>query len=277
MWPVSSIVADLNHPGLGPEPRPSEIGPLHSSYTWLKDHLRGSSSRPWAPGVAPFSLIPVEPTAVDEPDTPSGIEESPSDLDLFRGLRAGDPAVLRTLLGRYRGPLMGFAHRILGGGGDPQDVVQEAFIRLWTHRESWRSSGSIRAILFAITRNAALDELRKMRKKPQALVNHLGTLSDPNPDPLETTLESEMREAVAEAVSRLSPRRREVFRLVREDGLAYREVSEVLGISPQTVANLMSLALSDLRKALTSVLGGAHPEQNSTPAVPKSRRALGSD
>ena len=80
-----------------------------------------------------------------------------------------------------------------------------------------------------------------------------------------------------EAVARLTPRRQEIFRLVRENGLSYREVAEVLDLSPQTVANLMSLALADLRAALGPILRSG--EEAPFPSLPphSPRRASGSD
>ncbi|MGW8268801.1 MAG: sigma factor-like helix-turn-helix DNA-binding protein, partial [Longimicrobiales bacterium] len=48
--------------------------------------------------------------------------------------------------------------------------------------------------------------------------------------------------------------RREVFRLARSEGLSYREITEVMGVSPQTVANQMSRALTELHEALDPVI-----------------------
>ena len=65
------------------------------------------------------------------------------------------------------------------------------------------------------------------------------------------TLElSELERAAAAAVASLPERRGEVFRLAREQALSYAEIADVMGLSVQTVANHMSLALSDLRAAL---------------------------
>ncbi len=167
------------------------------------------------------------------------------------GLRAGDPAVLRELLRIHSVPLQRFAARMLGGVGDPQDVVQEAFIRLWTRRERWDPAGSVRALLFTLTRNAAVDELRRRRRSRSWEVEGID-LPEPYcpPSPLDDTWSSELFSLAQAAVSRLPRRRQEVFRLVREGGLTYREVARVLDLSVQTVANHMSLALADLREAL---------------------------
>ena len=70
------------------------------------------------------------------------------------------------------------------------------------------------------------------------------------PLPSQELAADELAAAAREAVAALPPKRQSVFRLVREEGLSYAEVAEVMHLSPQTVANHMSLAISDLRKAL---------------------------
>jgi RNA polymerase sigma-70 factor (ECF subfamily) len=151
----------------------------------------------------------------------------------------------------HSGPLERFAVRLLGGGGDAQDAVQEAFIRLWSCRERWDVEGSVRGLLFTLTRNAALDELRRRRRASLAGRGSAElTEPRPSPTPFEEAWSGELHRMAQEAVSRLPARRQEVFRLVREGGLTYPEVARLLGLSVQTVANHMGLALRDLREAL---------------------------
>jgi RNA polymerase sigma-70 factor (family 1) len=176
----------------------------------------------------------------------------PSDRDIIERVRSGDAAVIGRLQDAYWGPLVQFADRLLDGMGDPQDVVQEAFIRLWARREHWGSDGSVRALLYAVTRNAALDERRRRTRRERA-----DAVADPPPHRAPPSTEAaaeELRRAAVRAVAQLPPKRREVFRLAREEGLTYAEIASVLGVSPQTVANHMSLALADLRHALADFL-----------------------
>jgi RNA polymerase sigma-70 factor (ECF subfamily) len=84
-----------------------------------------------------------------------------SDRELIVGIRSGDPQALQRLIATYWEALVQYAGRVLGGAGDPQDVVQEAFIRLWSQRERWTDKGSVRSLLYTVTRNAALDERRR--------------------------------------------------------------------------------------------------------------------
>jgi len=183
----------------------------------------------------------------------------PPDGQLLAGIRSGDPVTLARLQAAYWNQLVRFASRITEAGADPQDVVQEAFIRLWTYRERWDARGSVRALLFTVTRNAALDELRRRQRAVRA-----AQAADPPrapPAPSEDAVARELRDAAAAAVAGLPAQRREVFRLAREEGLTYAEIAAVLGLSPQTVANHMSLALADLRRALEPFL----PERGPPP------------
>lgn len=179
----------------------------------------------------------------------------PPDSELIAGIRAGDSDTLRHLQAAYWSRLVQFADRILGGVADPQDVVQEAFIRLWSRRDRWQVEGSVRSLLYTVTRNAALDERRRHVRRER-----VSQAADPPvaaTEPSEDAAVAELRKAAAAAVSALPPKRQEVFRLSREEGLTYSEIAAVMGVSPQTVANQMSLALADLRRALAPHLGEA--------------------
>ena len=212
-----------------------------------------------------------------EPSHQTRDQAPPDDNELLGRLRVGDPTALREVLKRSLPALRLYAERILGGSGDPEEAVQEAFIRLWTHRERWRGEASIRSLLYSITRNAALDEIRRRKREVPFSEEPLLSPRCECPSPLVRLEEEELRRAAEEAISRLPPRRQEIFRLVREGGLTYREVAEVLDLSPQTVANLMSLALKDLRASLGPILG-ASPSPSSLGAFTgESRHASGSD
>jgi len=170
------------------------------------------------------------------------------DAALTRGLRSDDPDALRQLMDAYWAPLVGFAQRILAGAGDPEDMVQTSFVRLWSRRQELGEAGSLRSLLYTISRNACLDELRKRNRREKA---QEGALPPPSPKtPYEDIQGAELQRLAASAVAHLPERRREVFRLAREEGLSYQEIAEVMGLSPQTVANHMSLAMADLRTAL---------------------------
>jgi RNA polymerase sigma-70 factor (ECF subfamily) len=180
--------------------------------------------------------------------------DSPRDRELLHlpgfleSLRSGDSDALDRLMDGLWAPLVRFAGRILPDGSDPQDIVQDAFVRLWARRATLREDGSLRALLYTTVRNACLDEIRTNRRRQRLRSGGWGP--SPAPGPYEDTQGAELQRLAAAAVAKLPEKRREVFRLVREEGLSYREAAEVLVLSEQTVANHMSLALADLRTAL---------------------------
>ena len=214
---------------------------------------------------------------MDRSNSKQAEDTNPSDGDLMAGLLAGDPAVLRILLSRYLPSLRRYAERLVGPGPESEEAVQEAFIRLWEKRDRWREDGSVRALLFTLTRNAAVDHLRRRRRETPLADHHVRFLPSPSPSPLDNTEERELRSLAEAAVRNLPPRRQEVFRLIRESGLSYREVSETLGISAQTVANLMSLALTDLRTSLKPILEGQPEATVNSPDQGRRDEASGSD
>jgi len=172
----------------------------------------------------------------------------PPDREIVERLRSGDTRALERLVELYWEPLARYAEGILERGEGGDDVAQEVFVRLWSRRGSLGQEGSLRAFLYSMARNAAIDERRRERRHAAR-----AALADPPaacPSPLDGAEESELAERAAAAVAALPPRRREVFRLVREGGMSYADVAAVMDISPQTVANHMSLALASLRDAL---------------------------
>jgi RNA polymerase sigma-70 factor (family 1) len=174
------------------------------------------------------------------------------DRALVERIRSGDAAAYEHLLREHWAPLVRFARRMLPGADDPQDVVQDVFVRLWRRREALKTDGSVRALLFTMTRNAALDEIRRQGRRDRAAAAQDPRRSTPLPS--QDLAADELAAAAREAVAALPPKRQSVFRLVREEGLSYAEVAEVMNVSPQTVANQMSLAMADLRKALRNHL-----------------------
>jgi RNA polymerase sigma factor (sigma-70 family) len=193
-----------------------------------------------------------------------------SDEEIVRGLHAGDPSTLDQLVGAYRRPLVRYADGILAGDGSAEDVVQETFLRVWTRRQDLKPTGSMRAFLYTLTRNAAIDERRRSARRAH---NAFGC-ADPAgpPSPLEHAAASELATTIANAVSRLPPRRRKIFMLVRVDGLTYREVADGLGLAPQTVANQMSAAMATLRDALGQHCAASSWRTRSQPPVTHARR-----
>jgi RNA polymerase sigma-70 factor (ECF subfamily) len=174
---------------------------------------------------------------------------------LAERLAAGDEAVLNEILQLYWKPIVRYVAAYVNCIDTAQDIAQESFARLWRQRRQWLPGRSVRPFLFRVAHNLACNERRSARVRSQWVTSEMACQGAASPSASQVYEAESLDGALARAVAALPERRRHVFVLARFDGLSYREIGEVLGISTQTVANQMSAALADLRRVLAPYLG----------------------
>jgi len=177
---------------------------------------------------------------------------------LMERIQSGDPGALDEALAEFWEPLVRYARSFLGSSDAAEDAAQEAFVRLWRHREEWSATESLRAYLYRILRNHLMNERRAQRIRARWRDRALRRPPHGPTTPIELAEHGELADAVRAALEDLPPRRREVFTLARFHGLTYGEIAEALDVSPQTVANQMSAALRTLRERLSPFLATAN-------------------
>lgn len=181
------------------------------------------------------------------------------DQELMRRLRVDDTGALDELMTLYWEDLVRYSWSIVDSVDDAEDFAQQAFFQLWRRRRELEHRGAgIRSYLLRIVRNLSLNE-RRHRSVIEKVGPRLRETAPCPPTPAEAIEEEELRAAVQAALDALPPRRREVYTLIRFHGLSYREAAEVMGISPQTVANQLSTALAELRRSLRDYLTADDP------------------
>jgi RNA polymerase sigma-70 factor (ECF subfamily) len=206
--------------------------------TIIRLHVRDSTA---SPGEAP--AVPMVPSR----GFPAGDED-----DLAMRLSEGDPEALEQLIRRFWEPLASYAYRLVGDRDAAMDIAQETCVRVWENRHR-KPPRSLRAYLFRITRNQALDQ-RKTSQRRGRLIRLRNVYGSQSATPEELLERERVAEQVELAIAALPERRREVFVLAYLKGLSYREVGEVMGTSPKTVQNQMSAALSQLREVLLPLI-----------------------
>ncbi len=184
---------------------------------------------------------------------------------LVERVRAGDPLAFEVLFRRYHSELRRIAEWVLGSDIGAEDVVQDVFLAVWALRDRWQPA-SVRPYLRRAARNMALrHSSRAARRQHEPLADagldqpvgrQLGmTIADPSPSLLEELDAAALETAVARVAETLPPRRREVYRLSRGEGLTTREIAERLHISPKTVELHLTRALAALRSAVAKWRG----------------------
>jgi len=190
------------------------------------------------------------PSPAPEAAPPASAPPDADDVALVGRLALDDAQALGQLLERYWGPMVAFAMEKVRSQDAAEDLVQEAFVRVWERRRQLRPQASPRAYLYRVLRNLIIDEYRRRRLRDRfAQLVGRSEVSDA-PSAVATLEADELAGAAGRAIAALPERRRDVFVLAHLHGLSYKEVAETLGITPRTVANHMSLALAQLREAL---------------------------
>jgi RNA polymerase sigma-70 factor (ECF subfamily) len=176
----------------------------------------------------------------------------PSDAALVAALRGGDDTAFDQIHERYARELLGYARQVLGGAHhDAEEVVQDAFMRaLASLRKSDRPM-ALRAWLYTIVRNRALDELRKPhRRRLEDELEQL-KLADPRPasDPFQSLLRRDALDGIVAAINELPERQRTALVLRELDDRSHDEVAGTLGISRGASKTLLHRAKANLALA----------------------------
>ena len=183
-----------------------------------------------------------------------------SDDDLIRAFKTGDGSAMEALFGRYRRAVFGWLLRMSQDEGEAEDLHQEVWLKVIRGIDGY-SSGSFRAWLWRVVRNAAADRARKhvaepILDTPVEEGTDAAAFVDQVPDDkvvsaLTRLEEAERRMAVREAVDGLSRRLKEVVLLRLNGELKFQEIADILGLPIGTVLGRMNLALAKLRQALS--------------------------
>jgi RNA polymerase sigma-70 factor (ECF subfamily) len=182
-----------------------------------------------------------------------GPTEGRADPDLAAALAAGNHDALAELYDRYAGLAYGVALRVLGDPGRAEDVVQEAFLKVWNNAGGFDAQqGSLRAWLLTAVRNRSIDYLRgrgARERQEQALQPDMGE-GVPRSDPWREVSLSLERSAVREALASLPAEQRQAVELAYFGGYSHREIAEMTRVPLTTVKGRIRLALEKLSSYL---------------------------
>ena len=138
------------------------------------------------------------------------------------------------------------ARYLLRDNAEAEDVVQEAFIRLWEHRESM-SDARVKPWLLRVTRNLCLDRLRQRR--PQVDLED-AALESANPDPSQGLQQLRLADRLGLAIAGLKEPQRSLVILRDLQQRSYEELAEVTGLSLPQVKTYLHRARQRLRDQL---------------------------
>jgi RNA polymerase sigma-70 factor (ECF subfamily) len=193
------------------------------------------------------------------------LDAANDEAGLIRAAQRGDQDAFERLVREYDRSVLRLAVNLLHSPDEARDVYQEAFLKVYRNLGSFRFDCSFHTWLYRIVTNVCLDHLRRRQARPedQAPEMHPAHYEEgitdfferqkeqrPSSDPERHLIGQEIKQRLACAMERLSPRERIVFEMKHYQGLKLRAIGDALGTSEETVKNSLFRATRKLRSQL---------------------------
>jgi RNA polymerase sigma-70 factor (family 1) len=136
-----------------------------------------------------------------------------------------------------------------------EEIVSDVFIKLWQIRNRLHEVANLKVYLYAIARNLSLNYINRHYKSPSISLDDIEpeTMIEVG-DPEELCISADTVEAIRAVIRQLPPQCRVIFQLVKEEGMKYKEVADVLHISPLTARNQVAIATKKILELLPAYL-----------------------
>jgi RNA polymerase sigma-70 factor (ECF subfamily) len=172
-----------------------------------------------------------------------------TDAMLLSAIRSGDEQAMSELYGRYSGFVYAVALRVLGDTGAAEDILQDVFMKLWRNPEGFdENRGSLAGWLSVITRNRAIDALRKRR--PESDLDDVVVSIEP--DMVRGADWGRTLEKIRATLSGMPTVQRSALELAFFEGFTHSEIAEKTGEPLGTIKTRIRAGLTILRKVLTT-------------------------
>ena len=178
--------------------------------------------------------------------------------DLQKRLAENDEVALKDLYNAFADKFFHFAYAIVHSKETAEEIIEDVFIKVWQKRSHIATIENLVFYLFVTTKNISCNYLRKYNRKKNICLDEL---SLPyyyiNVSPEDLLITSETLQGINKAINELPPQCRIIFKLVKEDGLKYKDVAALLNLNIKTVENQMGIALKKLHASIEMLLPAA--------------------
>ncbi len=167
-------------------------------------------------------------------------------------IRCGEEKALADLYAHFHKRLLDFAKALLHSIEIAEEVVEDVFVKLWGRRDKINEIENLTIYLYVSVKNKALNTLSQKAKEliSEPFDYFDIEVKDNSANPHDLLITSEMMQRMQQAIEALPPRCKMIFKLVREDGLKYKEIAQILNISINTIDAQMAIAVKRICTAL---------------------------
>jgi RNA polymerase sigma-70 factor (family 1) len=172
------------------------------------------------------------------------------DSKCIQQLIAGDESAFTIVYELYAEKVYRLAFRFLKDREQSEEIVQEAFIKLWLNKEKLSADGNLWLYLFVITKRLSINALRQICKSTDLMEKLLHEIKEQHNTTEEDVFLRELEQYADKVIATLPRQQKLVYMLSRNKGLSHKEIAEQLHISPNTVKNHIVEALKTLKAQL---------------------------
>ncbi len=184
----------------------------------------------------------------------------PTDLNLLQRIAARDTGALAELYDRHSRLLFGLLLRIVRDRGEAEDVLQEAFVRVWSQAGKYDARmGRPLPWMVRVARNCAIDRLRVRKVRAAvdapsgpAIVEFAAATGIQNPE--EAVIDAERRGVVTGALSGLPPEQRQLIEAAFFEGYTHSELAQRFELPLGTVKTRIRAGLIAMRQQMEHVV-----------------------
>ena len=192
-----------------------------------------------------------------EPETPHNPDWD-EDHQLVRAVLDGDSTAYRGLVERYQGRIYSVCYGMVRNREDARDLAQEAFVKAFKNLSRFRFGASFYTWLCRIAMNVSIDHLRRMKVRRAGVFDEgiasrndgVISLQHHRNDPGRDLERKRLHAAIFAAMDELPEEQKQVIVLREVEGMAYKEIAEVMDIPEGTVMSRLYYARKKLQKAL---------------------------
>ena len=170
-----------------------------------------------------------------------------------------DEKAYRELFFFFYKPLTQFAFSFAKSREMAEEIVSDVFINIWKGRKNMEEIDNLKTYLYISTKNISLKYLLKQHKQVAIAIDALSIeLESKDIHPEQMMITADMVNKITEAVNQLPPRCKLVYKFIKEDGLRYKEVADIMNISVKTIDSQLAIALKKIGAVINVNLKRAH-------------------
>ncbi len=173
-----------------------------------------------------------------------------TDEDLMARVRNADHEAFAVLVNRHTEMFYSAAYRMCGHQNDAEDIVQDAFLKLWNNPKLWDASRGAKFTtwFYRVVTNQAIDFIRKKKHKFGGdLPDHVECDRDNQQDIMES---EEQNEIIEQVIQSLPDRQKIALNLCFYEGLTNKDAAEIMGVGVKALESLLMRAKAGVRDRL---------------------------